>query len=57
MKGRRKVKTNKWALIKAYKEEAHARLKRGESKFIRLAIAHGRLMEPPGVLAGKAHSG
>lgn len=54
MKGRRKVKTAKWALIKGFKEEARQLAScpsDNQGRFMKAAITRGRELEPAGKLA------
>ncbi|APC18312.1 hypothetical protein BLL42_22260 [Pseudomonas frederiksbergensis] len=55
MKGKRKVKTTKWQIAEHFKAEAH-RLLRARSaranRFLDVALAAGRDLEPVGSLAG-----
>lgn len=54
MKGKRKVKTNQWLLAEQFQLEAQAalRARTRASRFLDIALAAGRDMEPVGLLAG-----
>lgn len=55
MKGKRKVKTTKWQLAEQFKAEAQRRLRARSPRahrFLDLALAAGRELEPVGSLAG-----
>lgn len=54
MKGKRKVKTNQWLLAEQFRLEAQAalRARTRASRFLDIALAAGREVEPVGLLAG-----
>ncbi|MFJ2693980.1 hypothetical protein [Pseudomonas sp. NPDC087336] len=55
MKGKRKVKTNKWLLAARFQLEAQAVLRARTaraSRFLDIALSAGRDVEPVGLLAG-----
>lgn len=54
MKGRRKLKTTKWADIQRFREHAVSVLATSQNqlRFLRAAAERGADMEPVGVLAG-----
>lgn len=59
MKGRRKVKTEKWKAIEQLIQEARATLESSpraqfQGRFLAKAEAAGRYYEPEGILAGSA---
>lgn len=55
MKGRRKLKTNKWQLKAKFETEARKLLGSrsfNQSRFLNIALQKGKEMEPVGRLAG-----
>lgn len=55
MKGKRKVKTTKWQLAEQFTAEAQRRLRARSARahrFLDVALAAGRELEPVGSLAG-----
>lgn len=55
MKGRRKLKTNKWLLVARYRSEASSFLNARKNAGLRLdkAVVSGTDLEPDGILAGR----